>query len=194
MGPAKSMSACPGKAEQVGLELLKARLSLGRAGTEPPDHPPQLETHPGGMKPLVPGCPVLQPQHKHQTLDPNPSIRESICPHANQTGESPKPNSAESIQPHHLTSNLPQDEQSVSAGGGSANKRQLAQIYQSLSRTVAGFSALKITEGKGSHFITFDRTGSWSRQVSAGEQSRHRTPQTSLTPLRCEAEAKWGQG
>lgn len=111
------MSVCPGKAEQVELELLKARLSLGRAGTEPPDHPPQLETYPSGMKPLVPGCAVLQPQHKHQTLDPNHCIGESICTHASQTGESPKPNSAESVQPHHLTSNSPRDEQSVSAGG-----------------------------------------------------------------------------
>lgn len=58
-----------------------------------------------------------------------------------------------------------------------------------LSKTIAGFSALKITEGKGSHFITSDRTGSWSRQGSAGEQSQHRTPQPSLVPLRCEAKA-----
>lgn len=111
-----------------------------------------------------------------------------------KTGESPKPNTAESIQPHNLMSHLPRDEQSSSTEGGSANKRQLTQIYQSLSRTITGFSALKITEEKGSHFITFDRTGSWSHQISAGEQSRHHTPQPSLVPLRCEAEAKWGQG
>lgn len=58
-----------------------------------------------------------------------------------------------------------------------------------LSKPIAGFSALKITEGKGSHFITSDRTGSWSRHVSAGEQSQHRAQSQSLAPLRCEAKA-----
>lgn len=68
MGP----SMFPGKAEQVGLELLKARLSPGRARTEPPDHPPQLDTPPGGAKPLVPGCPVHQPRRRHRSGSPEP--------------------------------------------------------------------------------------------------------------------------
>lgn len=70
------------------------------------------------------------------------------------------------------------------------NERQLAPLGKSRSRTIAGFSTLKITEGKGSHFITFDRTGSWSRQVCAGEQSRHRSPQIALAPLRWEAKTE----
>lgn len=35
-----------------------------------------------------------------QTLNPSHSTGESICTHADQTGESPKPNTAESIQPN----------------------------------------------------------------------------------------------
>lgn len=139
---------------------------------------------------------MYHPQHRYPSGPPDPRSKSQhwgkhLHPGSSDRG---KPKNKRSRAHPASQTNLHQDKQSGSIGGGSANKRQLAQIYQSQSRTVTGFSALKITEGKGSHFITFDRTGSWSRQVSAGEQPRHRTPLPSLASLRWEAKDEQGQG
>lgn len=96
MGRVRSTSTSPGRAEQVGLELLKAR-----ARTEPSDHPPQLENPPGRVKPPSP-CPAPRfspstgsdedpqtPNHSHNIGESSTSVLTRARQAQNQTDPSP---------------------------------------------------------------------------------------------------------
>lgn len=69
MGRVRSTSTSPGRAEQVGLELLKAR-----ARTEPSDHPPQLKNPPGRVKPPSPCLPHASAPAQAAMRIPKPQI------------------------------------------------------------------------------------------------------------------------
>lgn len=117
----------------------------------------------------------------------------------------PDTNAREPISPTSLTNNLHTDDQFYSSHthtqhrrwnqklGGAwllhallCKQRAALSYCQELEQNRCRLSALKITEGKGSHFITFDRTGSWSRQLFTSEKSKELFAMDSLTQLRCE--------
>lgn len=86
----KSTSMSPGKAEQVELELLKAR-----AGTEPSAGKPSWK----GETPFSLPAPHFGPSTEHpQTLDSGHNIRKIICSRSQQSEASPKPNRPERMQ------------------------------------------------------------------------------------------------